>query len=435
VIVEHVYRWEMADRYRALYRSASLRERERDARDYYPSRYPGAIVRSGPKIEDNEELNEIRDRTVMRSTDFWRKGNGSYREADLFPPEFADMIPDVPAPDRVRALVLPYPHHVRAFSSIRLPAGYAVEQGSGAIENRYFRFTYRVGRAGREVSVLASFETLQETVPALELKRVRTDLKAVYDRLGLPVPYLKPLGPSGSLRNVNWYVLAILAAVLTGSVVFLRRLGRRGPPIPLPVWLRPAAELEPEAPDLPGSEGSALEAVELEEAGPDHLEEPTPDGEPSASREWIPDQPLGGWLLLLGAGLVLRVVAQIGLELQALAQLSVSHWLLLSSPGSAAFHPGRLSIILFELCANAFVLVATVLLTFLFLRRRRSFPAYFWNLVLLTLAFAVLDVILGGSVGGRIGLMMGSIVGGTAAALAWLQYLARSKRARATFVT
>jgi hypothetical protein len=47
----------------------------------------------------------------------------------------------------------------------------------------------------------------------------------------------------------------------------------------------------------------------------------------------------------------------------------------------------------------------------------------------------VLDVILGGSVGGRIGLMMGSIVGGTAAALAWLQYLARSKRARATFVT
>ena len=101
---------------------------------------------------------------------------------------------------------------------------------------------------------------------------------------------------------------------------------------------------------------------------------------------------LGGWLILVGLGLVftpLRLLSFIGQTFVPI--FTEGSWELLTTPGSEVYHPLWGPLIVFELAVNGGFLLAGIGLLILFFMRSPVFPkAYIW-VALLNLPLVLLD--------------------------------------------
>ncbi len=157
-----------------------------------------------------------------------------------------------------------------------------------------------------------------------------------------------------------------------------------------------------------------------------------PDAQPGPSG-------LGGWLILVGFGLLLAPLKLLGFVVQSFPPIvQDGTWEVLTTPGSEAYHPLWAPLLLGELVVNlAFIGAGVALLLFFFLRSRR-FPTLYIAVTIANLLFLLSDAWLGSIVVpdepmfdadtarelGR------SVVG----ALIWVPYMLASKRVKNTFV-
>ena len=96
---------------------------------------------------------------------------------------------------------------------------------------------------------------------------------------------------------------------------------------------------------------------------------------------------LRGWLLVVALGIVLlplRLTEFIAVDL--LPAFSKDVWLLLTTPGTEAYHPLNAPILLFELVGNLVLPIGSIVLAVLFFQQRRVVPI----LAVLFLVFAFL---------------------------------------------
>jgi len=147
---------------------------------------------------------------------------------------------------------------------------------------------------------------------------------------------------------------------------------------------------------------------------------------------------IGGWLIPVGIGLVARPVMSVVNLVRLAPALSAGAWDRLTDPSGAAYHPLWASVLLFEVAANVAIAVASVLLTALFIQRRRSFPRAF--VALLAAQAVVILVDLAGAAlvpGGDAGSPASGVrlaVSALASSAVWICYVLRSRRVKLTFV-
>ncbi len=99
-----------------------------------------------------------------------------------------------------------------------------------------------------------------------------------------------------------------------------------------------------------------------------------------------------GWLLLAALGvalLPLRLAEFIAADL--LPAFSKDVWSLLTTPGTEAYHPLNAPILLFELVGNLILLVASLVLAFLFFQKRRVVPILAVSVLVFAFVFYVGD--------------------------------------------
>ncbi len=148
---------------------------------------------------------------------------------------------------------------------------------------------------------------------------------------------------------------------------------------------------------------------------------------------------LGGWLILVGLGVVLspvRIIVQVFPIFSTV--FSDGTWEALTVPGSAVYNPLWAPILLGELAVNVGSVVVWVFIAFLFFSKKSAFPKWFIGMILFTLCFIVVDAISLKSVLPNEPVFdadtLREVTRTAIATLIWVPYMLVSKRVKATFV-
>ncbi len=147
---------------------------------------------------------------------------------------------------------------------------------------------------------------------------------------------------------------------------------------------------------------------------------------------------IGGWLLLMAAGVCLtpiRIAAEI---VKGLRPLEPTTWHAVTTPGTRAYHPLFGPLIVGELVVNAALLIWAGVLAYLFFTRRRSFPgamiAFMITRVAVQAADAGVALMIPAAAAAMGPAAFGGLVSGVIVAAIWVPYLIKSRRVELTFV-
>jgi predicted secreted protein len=147
---------------------------------------------------------------------------------------------------------------------------------------------------------------------------------------------------------------------------------------------------------------------------------------------------LGGWLIVVGIGLVVAPVRIAIACVQTYVPLfQDGSWQLLTTPGTGTYHPLWAPVLLGELLVNIAFFQAFLVLMFLFLKRARMFPSLYIAVLLLNLAFLFVDALFLdwlAAPGTQTDFAWTPLLQGMASAAIWIPYMLRSRRVRNTFV-
>ncbi len=148
---------------------------------------------------------------------------------------------------------------------------------------------------------------------------------------------------------------------------------------------------------------------------------------------------LGGWLILVGVGVIvspLRVIAQVFPAY--LEMFSNGSWAAVTTPGTEAYNPLWAPILFGEMAINGGLVLTWIFIAFLFFTKKKAFPKWYVGILLFTLTFILLDAFAMKSVlpdepifDAETTKELGrSFV----ATVVWVPYMLVSKRVKATFV-
>jgi hypothetical protein len=148
---------------------------------------------------------------------------------------------------------------------------------------------------------------------------------------------------------------------------------------------------------------------------------------------------IGGWLILLGIGLVIspfKVGATMIKDL--LPVFANGSWGILTTPGSHAYHPLWAPLIIFEVVGNIGTIVLCLITSWFFFHKSRIAPQLVIAFLLINLVLIGGDFLLSNLIpavarhsnAGTIRDLTRSFI----AAAIWVPYCLRSKRVKATFV-
>ena len=153
---------------------------------------------------------------------------------------------------------------------------------------------------------------------------------------------------------------------------------------------------------------------------------------------------LGGWLVLVILGLFVTVLFTAYGAYESITLFTDGSVGFLSNPSSEVYVPGYGGMLKFKLIAELLFLAAGVYLIYLFFKKSRKFPTYYFPFLWIVVIYAIVDYALVASisVSGEVQQILdealsetgGEIGRAVIAALIWGTYIKKSKRVKATFV-
>ena len=148
---------------------------------------------------------------------------------------------------------------------------------------------------------------------------------------------------------------------------------------------------------------------------------------------------LGGWLILVGLGIVVSPLRMIAEYYPMYRDLFANgDFELLTTPGTEYYIPGMVPLLYSELLINCLLVVAWVCIAFLFFTKRKLFPKTYIGILAFTVSFILVDTVAVGLVIPDIEMFDPDTVKelGKAAVTAaiWIPYTMVSERVKATFV-
>lgn len=148
---------------------------------------------------------------------------------------------------------------------------------------------------------------------------------------------------------------------------------------------------------------------------------------------------LGGWLILVGLGIIFSPVKIIAMIFPVYSEIfSNGSWEALTTPGTEAYHSLWGAIIIGEILINVALVIAWLFIAFLFFSKKIAFPRWYIGILLFTLAFIFIDALALKSVMPNEPVFDPETIkeiGRTLiVSLIWVPYMLVSKRVKATFI-
>jgi transglutaminase-like putative cysteine protease len=355
---------------------------EKSYLEFYTRQYPGVRVAKPPTLKDDAPDGSVTTVEQYVVEDLFR---GNPPEADFYAQELRDRVVQITSTGRKTPYALPFPSETVETTEISFPADWYVAPVSASVRNAWLEFSMKSAPKPQGVVLTWELRHRAPVVPAADVPKFAKDVRTLLDQLDFTVPWGGNPRPRTALQRVNWLVIfaTFFCVVILGFVV-------------AKVVSGPA---RPAAPPLP---------------------------------EDAPYEGLGGWLVLVGIGVVTRPVVLIaGMFLEQRGIFDLEVWETYTAPG---LHHATPALVLAELGVNLcqVALAGAVAITY-FRRKRRFVPLFATQLVASPLV-ALADAMAVAAVGLKADPKAIAQAGGMfLPAMIWLWYLARSRRVRATF--
>ena len=390
LVVTSTFEGRDADLVRQGLASASEDSMEKNLLTHYKRYYPGIGATDRPRLHDDESVNRVQIRRKYFIPNIWRPalqtnfitcGFASYGIFDRL---------YIPAKrERKRPLAVVFPDNFIHTMRIKTQEPWRIIPRDKVIRNKGFLFHNRVTSTNNHIEVTAQILPLSHGVAVEDLPEYWAALDEIPRFLGLSIT--KPVRGAGRSDSPNWSIWIAgmcYCAVLSIAAVFVYRHRPRFPPV------------LPTNPNLQG---------------------------------------LGGWLILLGIGLVGTPFARIYLLVKSGAVYSASSWRTITDPASG-YDSMLAPILLYELFFQLTLLVFSFLLILLYFRKKRIFPTVL--IAYLSFQFVVLtvDQVLVRTLDGKAVTTntrprsAPAMAQGLFPLVLWGLYVSRSKRVRMTFI-
>ena len=148
---------------------------------------------------------------------------------------------------------------------------------------------------------------------------------------------------------------------------------------------------------------------------------------------------LGGWLILVGLGVVISPFRLLGeITQNHVPMFNDGTYETLTTPGTALYHPFWSTFIWGEIVINTFVVIASIALIVVFFSKKKIFPKFYIGLVSFSYLFILVDAMLIKVVMPNADIFdvdtVKELIRGLFAAVIWIPYMLFSKRVKVTFI-
>jgi hypothetical protein len=163
------------------------------------------------------------------------------------------------------------------------------------------------------------------------------------------------------------------------------------------------------------------------------------ENNPGGGSEINQPERLGGWLVLVGIGIVIspfRLVAHLFSAYSSV--FSNGAWEILTTPGTEAYSPLWAPLVYGEIAVNGGLVLVTTYIAFLFFSRKKIFPKWYIGTLLFNLLFIFADALVVSFMRPDITVFDADTTKefgrSLVSALIWIPYMLISKRVKKTFV-
>ncbi len=381
-----------ADRLRANVHDSSQADLQKNYLNFYAQQHPGITLKAPLQIQDFTERNQVETTEHYEITNLWTlsKDDSTY-VARFYPQSIANLIYRPSIKLRTMPLGFRYPYRETLRTEVNLPELWHGRDETNTVRSPVFKFSSKRTSHGSQYVMEYEYEAIDSFVPVAKVAEHLQALDQMEEELGYSLTWGNPAA-GWRLKDINWAIIALAAiycCLLAIGAVFLYRYDPASPSIP---------------PVIPGAPG----------AGPSGL---------------------GGWLVLVSIGVVLSPFTLAYTLVQSYSAYSLPYWHSVTSPGGESYHPLFGPYLIIELLGNITILASTILIAFLYFRKRSSFPRVFIIYMLFDAVFLWLDYALACAIPATASEnSLKDPVRITIQCLVWIPYMLQSKRVEATFV-
>ncbi len=369
----------------------------KDYVNYYESVYPGLRSVAPVTWSDDKEKNVLTSVEVYEVPKLWTEQDDGVLKAEFYPKNVSDYAVRPQRVVRSVPLEVSHPVDLQMTTVVNLPETWNVKDAEDVTEDDAFRATVGIRGEGKVVTMRYAWRSRMDHVPAERMGAYTRALNGYRESLGYTLTWRKPAVDTGAQESaaveqpfrLNW--LLVLVVVVTLGVT-----------VPIAVKV---AGWQPRTPP------------EISSARDAHL------------------VGLGGWLWLVGFGVVVRplvLLGTVGVQFKAAFDLDV--WENLTIAGREAYQVWMGPLIVFEMVGNTLLFTLNVLIVFLFFGKKRAFPAAYVTLLAFAVVFLALDAVLAHAlIEGADASGVGDLVQTVVAAAIWIPYALVSRRVKVTF--
>lgn len=387
-----------ADGSRRYFSRSTPEQIVKDYVNYYESVYPGVKSVAPVTWSDDKEKNVLTSVEVYEVPQLWTKQDDGLLKAEFYPKNVSDYTTRPQQVVRSTPLDVSHPVDLEMTTIVNLPEPWNVTDSEKVLEDDAFRASTGIKGEGKVVTMRYTWRSRMDHVPAERMGAYTRTLNAYRESLGYTLSWRPSVaasetGPEAGAAagpfRLNWFLVLVLVVTLGVAVPIAVKVAGWKPQTPPPI--------------VPPSEAHLVG--------------------------------LGGWLWLVGFGVVARplvLLGTAGTQFKALFNLDV--WENLTIAGREAYQTWMGPLIVFELVGNTLMFTLSVLVLFLFFRKKRAFPAAFVTLLASAALFIALDTVAARMlITGVDGSGVGDLANAMGGAAIWIPYALVSRRVRATF--
>ncbi len=384
-----------ADDLRADFATHTIQEMSKSYLNYYAADYPNIEPAGTLDVKDDPDGNVFKTVERYRIPGFWTllPDKRNYK-ASFFPTYIYDVIPMPQTKIRASPIAVEHPRNVHERIEVNLPEPWPVKAETTAFDTPAFELKADYSSSGTKVVLDYRYRSRADAVSVSAVPAYNQSIKEIDQSLGYRLTWqgLASTDGSGPPDSSVMLILVLSALLLAAGGFGGYRLAVRRPSE------APAAALDPR-------------------------------GGPSG---------LGGWLVLVAIGLVLRPFSSLLVLGENWASFSAGSWFDLTNPSGAFYNPLWAPYHFHVILSSLAIAAASVLLLVLFFQRRRRFPALFIGLLAFEAAAVVANVVFTRALSGQTDQSVGAdlpraIPQALVGCAIWIPYMLSARRVKNTF--
>ncbi len=384
-----------ADDARGVFATRSAEEIKQDYLNFYAATYPRIESAGNLEIHDDGERNIFTTVERYRVPGFWTllSDKRNYR-AKLFPEYVYGLIPAPKTKIRTSPFAVEYPKSAEERIEVNLPGPWPVKGETATITTAAFEIRADYSSHDSTVVLDYRYRSLADSVPVARVEAYDEDVKDIDVKLGFDLTWQAMNALGGGAIDGSVTVIMVLSALLLAV----------------------------------GGFGGYRLAIR-------------PPRSPAISTNAYPElSGLGGWLVLVAIGLLLRPITAVLSLRQSWGSFSAGNWYDLTNPAGARFRALWAPYFMYVIIGNLAIVAANIFLAVMFFQRRRRFPTLFiWLLgfeAAIVIANAVFNRMLSVPTDQSLdpGGVSRAILQAVAGAAIWIPYMLTSNRVKNTFV-